>query len=425
MSGARQPAKHLLDVEEAVARVVAGVTRLGAETVPTREARGRVLATSVRSSVSLPPWDNSAMDGYAVRSGDISSLPARLRVIETVAAGRFPTRPVEPGTATRIMTGAPVPEGADSVVRVEDTDGGLETVAIRANRDAGKNVRPRGEDIVAGSEALVAGTTLGAAQLGILAAVGAPTVEVVRVPRVAILSSGDELVPPERFAEVVAGRKIVSSNGITIAEMVRDAGGEPVELGIAADTRESLREHLALALEPHGADLIITSGGISVGEFDYVREVLADLGATLDFWRVRMRPGAPVGFGALGPAAWIGLPGNPVSTMVTFELFARPAIRKMRGHSLLHRSTVAVTLEDTVTLSPELTHFLRVVVTRHEGGRLGARLTGPQSSGVLSSMARANALLIVPRGTIEMRAGELLRAIPLGRDAAYSTTFGT
>lgn len=423
MSADTGPKKHLLDVEEAVARVVAGVRPLGTEILPLAAARGRVLARTVKSPVALPPWDNSAMDGYAVRAADVAGVPVRLRVLETIAAGQFPSQAVTSGTATRIMTGAPLPQGADSVIRVEDTDDGRESVEIRANRDAAKNVRPRGEDIAAGGEALTAGVTLGAAQLGVLAAVGAHQVEVVRIPRVAILTSGDELVPPDRFAEVAAGRKIVSSNGVTLAELVRDAGGEPVDLGIASDTRESLREHLARAGSPPGADLVITSGGISVGEFDYVREVLADLGATLNFWRVRMRPGAPVGFGSLGSTAWIGLPGNPVSTMVTFELFARPAIRKMRGHSFLHRSTVAVTLEDTVTLSPELTHFLRVVVTRHEGGRLGARLTGPQSSGVLSSMARANALLIVPRGTIEMRAGEMLRAIPLGSDAAYSVGF--
>lgn len=417
--------KTMLDVADAVARVTAAVSRLGTERVARSAARGRVLATAVRSPIALPPWDNAAMDGYAVRAADIATLPARLRVMETIAAGQFPSHRIGAGEASRIMTGAPVPEGADTVVRVEDTDAGIESVEIRLARDAKKNVRPRGEDIAAGAEALGAGAVLGAAQLGVLAAVGAMTVEVYRVPRVAILSSGDELVPPERFAEAEAGRKIVSSNSVTLHELVLAAGGEPVDLGIAADSRESLREHLTRAIEPPGCDLIITSGGISVGAFDYVRDVLAELGASLDFWRVRMRPGAPIGFGALNGTPWLGLPGNPVSTMVTFELFAAPAIRKMRGATLLHRARVRVELEEPVALGVDLTHFLRAVVTRHSNGRRSARLTGPQSSGILSSMALANALVIVSRGRLEVAAGESLDAIPLDAGGAFTAEFGT
>jgi molybdopterin molybdotransferase len=405
--------KYLIDVDEAVARVLDGVARLPVETVARDAAAGRVLATSVRSKVALPPWRNAAMDGYAVRAGDLATLPTKLRVVEDVAAGRFPTRSIGAGEATRIMTGAPVPDGADTVIRVEDTDAGRETVEIRGDRDSGKNVRPRGEDIAEGAEALAAGATIGAAQLGVLAAIGARRVDVYRAPKVAILSSGDELVPPEQFDEVAAGRKIVSSNGVTLTRLVRDAGGEPLNLGIAADTKESLRQHLERARD---ADLIITSGGISVGEFDYVRDVVAELGASLDFWRVRMRPGAPVGFGTLGTSAWLGLPGNPVSTMVTFELFARPAIRKMRGHTQLLRATVAAKINSAVSVAPDLQHFLRVVLSRNEAGETVARLTGTQSSGVLSSMARANALLIVPRGMGEVAAGTELRALPLSAD---------
>jgi molybdopterin molybdotransferase len=420
MTDVRAPSRHLLDVDEAVGRIVAAISPLGTEVVARSAARGRVLATAVKSPIALPPWNNAAMDGYAVRAADVAALPARLAVIETVAAGQFPSRGIVAGEATRIMTGAPVPEGADTVIRVEDTDGGRESVEIRGNRDSGKNVRPRGEDIAVGADAIAAGATLGPAQLGVLAAVGAKSVTVFRLPRVAILSSGDELVLPDQFDEAMAGTKIVSSNSVTLHELVREAGAEPIDLGIAADTRESLRDHLGRASD---ADLIITSGGISVGEFDYVREVLADLGAKLDFWRVRMRPGAPVGFGRLGTSAWLGLPGNPVSTMVTFELFARPAIRKMRGHTRLHRATVGATMEERVSVAPELTHFLRVVLTRRADGSLGARLTGAQSSGVLSSMARANALLIVPRGTGDVTAGTTLRAIPLGTEANDAAEF--
>ncbi|MBM4194685.1 MAG: molybdopterin molybdotransferase MoeA [Gemmatimonadetes bacterium] len=411
-----------LDVRDAIARVTRAIAPLGTERIARADARGRVLAEAVRSPVALPPWRNSAMDGYAVRAADLAALPARLRVIETVAAGAIPTRSVGPGEATRIMTGAPVPEGADTVVRVEDTDAGTTAVEIRDARDAGKNVRPRGEDIAEGASPVAAGTELGPAQLGVLASIGAEALTVFREPRVGILSSGDELIEPGDFSEVAAGRKIVSSNSVTLHELVREAGGVPVNLGIAADTRDSLREHLARSAD---CDLLITSGGISVGEFDYVREVLAELGATLDFWRVRMRPGAPIGFGALAaqggaPAMpWLGLPGNPVSTMVTFELFARPAIRKMRGHTMFHRRAIPVRVAEDVRVGVELTHYLRARVSEGEDGVFEARLTGPQSSGMLTSMSSADALLILPRGVMEITAGTMARAIPLGSAARF------
>jgi molybdopterin molybdotransferase len=410
---------YLLDVPEAVARILADVRMLAAESVPLLSALGRVLARDVTAGLTLPPWDNSAMDGYAVRSADLVRLPAMLRVIESVAAGQFPTREVGAGEATRIMTGAPTPAGADTVVRVEDTDGGTERVEIRAARDSGKNVRPRGEDVVEGRVVLTRGTALGAAQLGVLAAVGCATVPVHRAPRVAILTSGDELVELEHFDEVRAGRKIVSSNSYTLQALTREAGGEPVYLGIAADTRESLRSHLERA---RSSDLIITSAGVSVGEYDYVREVLRELGAEMKFWRVRMRPGAPIGFGILGGTPWIGLPGNPVSTMVTFELFARPAIRKLCGHARLFRRPFPVRLEEPVSTSAELTHFLRAIIS-HRGSESVARLTGPQGSGILTSMSAANALLIVPRDRPHVATGELLNSFRLGGDADFADTF--
>ena len=407
---------YLLEVEDAIRRVLADVHTLDAERVPLLDALGRVLERDVTASVTLPPWDNSAMDGYAVRSADVAQVPARLRVIETVAAGQFPTRDVGTGEATRIMTGAPTPRGADSVVRVEDTDGGIDVVEIRDARDAAKNVRPRGEDVVEGRVVMAAGMVLGPAQIGVLAAVGADTVEVYRAPRVAILTSGDELVELDRFDEVRSGRKIVSSNGYTLRALVHSAGGVPEYLGIAADTRESLRAHLERTRD---ADLIITSAGVSVGEFDYVRDVLRELGAEMKFWRVRMRPGAPIGFGLLRGTPWIGLPGNPVSTMVTFELFARPAIRKLLGHQHLFRRPMTVTLEEPVTIGAALTHFLRAIVTRRAAGDT-ARLTGPQGSGILTSMSAANALLIVPPDRVRVEAGEQLQALALGEDTDFS-----
>jgi len=374
--------------------------------------------------MTLPAWDNSAMDGYAVRGTDIDAAtadqPVRLRVLETVAAGRFATHPVGDGEAIRIMTGAPLPEGADTVVRVEDTDAGTTDVLVRDARDARRNIRPRGEDFHEGDALLDTGASLGPAQLGILASVGRAAVDVYRQPRVAIMGSGDELVDVDQFHEVLAGRKIVSSNGYTLQALVREAGGAPVNLGVAADDPKSLRDHLTRAA---GCDLVITSAGVSVGEFDYTRDVIQALGADMKFWRVRMRPGAPLGFGLLGSTPWIGLPGNPVSAMVTFELFVRPVIRRMLGHTRVFRRPVPVVLEERVTIGAKLTHFLRAVVTTREDGVVTARLTGPQGSGILTSMSRANALLVVPEDRPSVDAGETLHALPLGEHAGLTTAF--
>lgn len=414
----------MLPVAEASERILAGIGALGIERVPLLEAQGRVLASAVASPITLPAWDNSAMDGYAVRAADISAAsdeqPVALRVLETVAAGAFPSRGLEPGAATRIMTGAPVPDGADSVVRVEDTDGGVERVTIRSARDARRNIRRRGEDIARDAVVLGRSTPLGAAQIGVLASVGAASVDVFRRPRVAFLATGDEVVDLDRFGEALEGRKIVTSNSYTLHAMIRAAGGEPLNLGIARDDPAELRERIERA---RGSDLLITSAGISAGAFDYIRNVLAELGVRLDVWRVRMRPGAPLGFGRLGDMPWIGLPGNPVSTMVTFELFVRPMLRRMLGHSRIFRQPVDVTLDETVTTGAPLTHFLRAVVGVRENGTLAARLTGPQGSGILTSMALANALLIVPHDRQRVEAGETLRALLLTEDAQLSEHF--
>jgi molybdopterin molybdotransferase len=413
----------MFTVLDASARILSGIAPLDVERVPLLDALGRVLAAPVDSPIDIPAWDNSAMDGYAVRGADIvgasADAPVTLTVIESIPAGAFATRAVSSGTAIRIMTGAPMPEGADSVVRVEDTDGGLERVTVRNARDAGRNVRGRGEDIERGRRVLEAGTPLGAAQLGVLASVGAGTVAAHRRPRVAYLASGDEIVDLDRFDEVLAGRKIASSNSYTLNALIRDAGGEPVGLGIARDDPADLRERLLRGVD---ADLLLTSAGISAGEYDYVRPVLEELGVTLDVWKVRMRPGAPLGSGRLRGVPWIGLPGNPVSTMVTFELFVRPVIRRMLGHERLYRVPVPVTLEEPVSIGTRLTHFLRAIVTERPEGRT-ARLTGPQGSGILTSMARANALLIVPEDRPRLAAGEVAHALLLTEDALRSTSF--
>jgi molybdopterin molybdotransferase len=415
-----------LTVTEAAAAVLADLRPLGSETVRLEDALGRVLARDVTSPLALPPWDNASMDGYAVRAADVrgarSDAPVALPVTATIAAGGIAATPLTAGTAMRIMTGAPVPKGADSVIRVEDTDRGDERVLIVDARDAGRNVRPRGEDLGSGAIALIAGTVIGPPQLGVLASVGASTVAVHRRPRVAVLATGDELVDVSNFGEVMAGRRIVSSNSYTLRAAVSAAGAEVVDLGICPDDRTALRDRLASARDA-GCDLMLTSGGVSVGVFDFTREVLRELGADMRFWRVRIRPGGPLGFGLLGATPWLGLPGNPVSAMVTFELFGRPAIRRLRGERLPFPRPFTVILDEEVSIAAPLAHFLRVTVSS-DSGALHARLTGPQGSGLLTSMARADALLVVPleqfgRGSVP--AGSRLQALPLGERVALAS----
>jgi molybdopterin molybdotransferase len=402
-----------LGAAEAARTILLDVRRQPALRVPLDDALGSVLAEDVVSRVDIPAWTNSAMDGYAARGEDVrgatETKPVRLRVVEHLPAGHFPTRPIGPGECARIFTGAPLPEGADTVIRQEDTDEGAETVTINKDRDVGVNTRRVGEDIRKGSTALNEGTELGPAQLGVLASLAVPHPLVYRRPRIGILGSGDEIVDIDQPEEILSGRKIASSNTHTLVALVRQTGGEPVNLGIAADTPESLREHLGQATD---CDLLITSAGISVGEHDYVRAVLEELGATQRFWKLRMRPGAPVGFGLLGQVPWVGLPGNPVSTMVTYELFVRPAIRKMMGHVRPFRRSIPVRMAESVTLKPKLQHFLRGVVTEGHSGP-EARLTGPQGSGILTSMARANALLVIPEGQHETPLGAAVGALVL------------
>lgn len=317
----------MLEPDEAAARIVEAIVPLPGAERRLVDADGAVLAEDVRSPVALPLWDNSAMDGYACRASDVrnasADAPVRLRVVEQVAAGSFPVRAVGGGEAIRIATGAPVPDGADSVVRVEDTDRGDVLVEIRDGRDAGRNVRPAGEDVAKGAIVASAGTVLGPAQIALLASVGASRVMVHRRPRVAILTTGDELVRVGEFGEVLAGRRIVSSNSYGLAAAIRACGAEAVDGGIVRDDRAALRAAMERAAN---CDLVITTAGVSVGEADFVKETVAALGGTVDFWRVRMRPGSPMAFGSIAGTPWLGLPGNPVSALVTFMLFARPAI---------------------------------------------------------------------------------------------------
>ena len=416
--------RPMLTVSEASERILAEIRPLAPELVPLREALGRVCAEDIAATVTMPPWSNSSMDGYAVRSADITAVmsgePVKLRVVATVAAGEFAPRPLKRGEAMRIMTGAPVPEGADSVIRKEDTDGGSKSVEIRQARDVWKNIRDAGEDYQRGDVLAKRGRSVRPALIGVLASNGVSEVKVFKRPRVAIISSGDELVDIDEFDAVVAGRRIISSNSYTLDALTRVAGGIPVHLGIAADTKAALKRKLEGARD---CDLILTSAGVSVGDLDFTRDVFAELGGTQKFWKVKMRPGAPLAFGMLDEVPWLGVSGNPVSAMVSFELFVRPVLRKMQGHTALFRRTVTVTLEEEVKIGAKLTHFLRAIVTRSQDGTLVARLTGGQSSGALTSMVKANALLIVPESAPKVAKGKQLNALMLDQSLEETSAF--
>lgn len=412
---ARQPREpDWLSVERAGEIILSRVTELGHESVPITEALGRVLAADVESAVTHPAWDNSAMDGFAVLSRDVaaatSERPVVLEVIEEVPAGSFPTKSLGPGQAIRVMTGAPVPAGADGVTRIEHTRPGPEpgTIRIIDGTDAGKNIRRRGEDLKVGARPLAAGTLIRAAEVGVLAMLGQPSVPVYRNPRVGILSTGDELADFDELSLVHAGKRIMNSNSYALAAQVKEAGGEPAMLGIARDDPESLRAHLLPAMD---CDALITSAGLAVGDHDYVKEILDDLGMEFLFYRVQMRPGSPFTFGMLGEMPVFALPGNPVSSMVTFEVLVRPALRRMEGLARYDRPLRRVRLAEPVKTRSRRTHYYRAQLEREDGG-WSARLTGPQGSGILTSMSEADALIIVPADS-ELPAGTEVDAIVL------------
>jgi len=410
-AAAREP--DWISLEEALEHIRNAVQPTDAESVALDASLGRVLAEDVRSPLDLPPWDNSAMDGFAVRAADIAgastSAPARLRLTESVPAGGFASRAVGPGEAIKIMTGAPVPEGADTVVRVEHTVEADDVVEVFADSDARRNIRPRGEDVRAGACAVAAGTMLRAGEIGLLASIGAASVRVHRRPVVAIVSTGDELVDIEAFDEVMAGRRIVNSNSYALAASVRAVGAEPLMLGIARDDKDHLR---ALLERARDADVLVTSAGASVGEHDLVKDVLEEMGARTAFWRVRIRPGSPFSFAQIGGIPVFGLPGNPVSAVVTFEILVKPALRRMLGRSAVHTRVITARLAERVASRTGLTQFMRVQLTEENGARI-ARLTGPQGSGMISSLAQADGLLVLPEDIDELPQGSEVNVVLL------------
>jgi molybdopterin molybdotransferase len=405
----------MISVEEALEKVLSFIKVLDGVQTPILECLGQVLDEDIFSAIDIPPKDNSAMDGYAVKAKDIagasSSSPVYLEIIGEAKAGGVSKLEVKAHKAVRIMTGAPLPKGTDTVVPFEETDETqrterpLKQIGVMKEVGKGKNVRFAGEDIASGQLALSRGTVLRPAQIGVLASLGMDKVKVVRRPTVAILATGDELV---EVGNPLREGQIYNSNSYSAAAQVLRYGGIPRVLGIARDTEKDLEAKIKEALT---ADMLLTTGGVSMGDYDLVKDVLAAQGE-ISFWKVRMKPGKPLAFGTIKGVPHLGLPGNPVSSMITFELFARPAMLKMLGKKNLTRPTVDVIMESNAKNNDGRRVFLRATV-RREGDRLYARTTGPQGSGILTSMSLANALVIVPEDVKAVKEGDLVKAIML------------
>jgi molybdopterin molybdotransferase len=418
----------MLTVEEALQKILNEINVLEPETVPILEAQGQVLAEDIVSGIDVPPLDNSAMDGFAVRSRDTAGAaektPKTLKVIDTVIAGGISQKEVTPGTAIRIMTGAPIPRGADSVIQFEDTDdekrrksptGVPETqVAIFSETRPEQNVRKAGEDIGRGKTVLKKGTVIRPAEIGLMASIGHSQVKVIRRPVVAVLSTGDELVDID---QPMAEGKIYNSNTYSIASLVKRYGCVPKILGISRDEEKELVQKLKQAQE---ADMLLTTGGVSMGDYDMVKDIIARDGDMV-FWKVRVKPGKPLAFGKIKgvdkngkekSVPHLGLPGNATSCMVSFELFVRPALLKMMGKKNYNKPAVDVIMEDAVKNDAGRRIYDRAIIEKRDG-HYYARLTGPQGSGILSSMSLANGLVVIPEETIKVNKGDTIQALML------------
>lgn len=404
---------NLLSVREARQRILNVLQPISTETLPLMACMGRVLAEDISATTDLPPFDNSSVDGFALRSADASEAnpasPRDLRVVADIPAGSTPQAVLGPGEAARIMTGAPLPPGADAVIPVEDTDfktraaGTPAPPLVRIFKAVrpGENVRPRGADIHLGQIVLRRGQRLRPQDIGILAMLGIARVQVYRKPRLALLSSGDELLPVEAPLEM---GKIRDANSYTLSALITTAGAEVISLGIAPDERQAIQALLEKAVQ-HNADMIITSAGVSVGAFDYLKEIVESNG-TLTFWRVNMRPGKPLAFGSYRGIPYIGLPGNPVSAFVGFEVFVRAAIQRLGGEQVNERPRLRVRLAEEIE-SDGRESYLRAEIYTAPDGTLQARLSEHQGSGNLFSLVRANALLIIPAG---------VKSLPIGAE---------
>ncbi len=392
----------MIPVREALDIVLGAVAPLPPEKVSLLEARGRVLAEDVRAPRDLPPRDNSAMDGYAFRRAALGPGPARLRIVGAVMAGGVPPAALAAGEAVRIMTGAPIPEGADAVVPLEEVAVEGEWVRVAAPPEVGDNVRPAGEDVRGGALVLPRGTAVRAPEVGMLASLGRSFVLVCQRPRVAILATGDEIADLDAPTE---GGRIYNSNSYGLAAQVWEAGGVPLVLGIGRDDPEGLAEMLERAAT---ADAVLTTGGVSVGDHDYVRPALAAAGVAVRFWKVAMKPGKPLVFGMRGRVPFFGLPGNPVSALVGFEQFVRPALRRLQGHRLLFRPVLTARLASgagPVRGRSGRTDFIRCRLER-QGSEFRVVSVKEQGSGILRTLVESNALLLLPPGVGHVDPGE-------------------
>ncbi len=399
----------LLTVAQARDRILSRITVLDAEDTPLMEAHGRVLAEDVHSDRDVPPFTNSAMDGYAVRASDTRSAsatePVQLEVVGEIRAGVPPPRSVRPSTTLRIMTGAVMPEGADAVVRVEDTVERDGRVEIRVAVEPDTSVRHAGSDIRRGDLVAERGRIVTPGLIGVLASTGRTTIQAIRRPRVTVLTTGDEL---RDAGESLGPGQITNTNRYTLRAALEEAGAEVIDAGVARDVREELVTRLEAAAQ---TDLTVSTGGVSMGAYDLVRALLEEQGA-VDFWQVALRPGKPLMVGTVAGKPLIGLPGNPVSSLVGVELFVRPAIRKMQGRTDLERHRLTAITDDPLNNPPHLEQYFRGIARRH-GEEIRVRLTGDQGSHVLRSMADANCFIVVPQGTAEVKAGARVEIIPL------------
>jgi len=403
-----RPGERMIPVEEAQERVLAEVQALGTEQVAFTEALGRVLREDVRATRDVPDGDNTAMDGYAVRADDIANAPVSLRVIENLPAGTVATRHVEKGTAIRIMTGALMPDGADTVAHVEITDAGDDVVNVFESLKKGTNVRKRGEDMHAGDVVLTDGTPIHAAEVGVIAGVQRPVVKVGRRPTVAILSTGDEIID---VGDEMAPGKVVNSNSYSLAALVREAGAIPRMIGIVADTKAATVAAIESALE---SDFVISSGGVSVGAYDFVKDALDALGAETKFWQVAMKPGKPVVLSRVHGRLYFGLPGNPVSCMVSFLLFIAPAIRAAMGQKVnLLPPIVQTRIDAPLKSRGDRRNYMRVRVVARDGELVSQPMIA-QGSGVSTSMVQANGFAIVETGITKIEAGQMVPTVMVG-----------
>lgn len=400
----------MIPVGDALARVCAAATPLGAERVPLAAAYGRVAAEDSVSAREVPADANSAMDGYALRYADLASVPVALRIVAVQPAGTVTEVRVEPGTAIKLFTGSVIPAGADTVVRIEDTEERDGTVTVRTAPVRGANVRGAGEDIRPGQTVLVAGTLIGPADVGLLASIGRSTVLVHRRPQVAILSTGTELVEVD---EAPSPGQVVNSNAYVLAAAVREAGGEPIVLPLVGDRPEDIEAAFAEALR---ADVVLSSGGVSVGDLDFVKGVLERLGVERVFWRVAQKPGKPLLFCRAGRRLVFGLPGNPVSALVCFYVYVWPALRLLQGDRRAHLPVVQAVLVRSVRKASGLTEFVRVRLAESADGYVAEALPA-QGSHVLSALGNGAALLVGPAERSELTAGERYPVIVIAAES--------